>query len=117
MKRSRLLWMSAIALVVVIAVVLFVFFSPTRGPQRNMNSTVATVRAGCANPAPGKYIIKVRVDKETVDPTTLPKVPTFSIGGESVAKVANDMAHQYNFTVVAVYDVVLGGFAASIPDE
>jgi hypothetical protein len=77
---------------------------------------VATVTSRCPRIVPGSYIIQLWRDPQTPAPAPIGKPTLIRVGGESVQKVATDLAQQYNFKVIYVYEYVLGGFAAEIPD-
>jgi len=71
---------------------------------------VATVISKCEEPIRGKYIVSLNVER-------IGDGPPGDVDGVSVREVAADMAQRYSLTVGHIFDSVLGGFSAEIPDS
>ena len=70
----------------------------------------------CEDPVPGEYIVVIKVDRDGNGTAIRFPDGLHAVNGESVRKVADDLARQYNLRIKSVWDDILGGFCAIIPD-
>jgi len=117
-RKSLLVLVGAILVAIIVAVVLeYAPYGRSVKALIRRNPMAAALTARCPEPVEGKYIVVLKRDKEILPLSTDAQVPPMTQGGERLGKVADDIANLYGFPLSKVYENVLGGFSARIPDS